>query len=298
MPGESRSHVAVGRFDELGQRVGVHLAPGAQLHVSPALARALEQVTRIVQQRSKEESDVDVILEHAHIAKRGIADAGGRTTVVHQLAHVGAALAHALERHGRERPKKITLPAQPEIDRRIAFDRSRKPENVTHDSGGFYCDAAGRRTAYNSREPDPMTLEIIMVPILAAALSANRTEDVSGIWDVVAKFSVTGGAGDGQSTDMKAVLELAQKGKALTGTFTPYEADGKTAQPPLPIADGRTAGATLTFTVKNAAGSSLKFALVLANGRLQGEATPNKDVAGGKLTIKVEATRRPGFLSK
>jgi hypothetical protein len=36
----------------------------------------------------------------------------------------------------------------------------------------------------------------------------------------------------------------------------------------------------------------LKFALVLANGHLQGEATPNKDVAGGKLTIKVDATRR------
>jgi hypothetical protein len=129
--------------------------------------------------------------------------------------------------------------------------------------------------------------------ILAAAISGSRADDVSGRWDVAAKFSVSGGPGDGQSTDMKAVLELTQKGRAVTGTFTPYAADGKSVQPTLSIANGRFDGTKLTFTVNDSGGRSLKFALALANGRLQGEATPNKDLdGGGKLTIKVDATRR------
>ena len=136
-------------------------------------------------------------------------------------------------------------------------------------------------------------IAMLVLPILTVAISGRAADDVSGVWDVAAKFSVTGGPGDGQSTDMKAVLTLTQKGSAVTGTFTPYEADGKTAQPSLPIANGRVSGAKVTFTVNNAAGSSLRFELVLTNGRLQGEATPNKEVGGGgKLTIKVDATRR------
>jgi hypothetical protein len=136
-------------------------------------------------------------------------------------------------------------------------------------------------------------LGMIIVPMLTVAISGSRAEDVTGLWDVAAKFSISGGPGDGQSTDMKAVLELTQKGSVLTGTFTPYEADGKTAQPALPIANGHIDGTRLTFTVNNDADNSLKFALALANGHLKGEAIPNKDVGGGgKLTIKVEATRR------
>ena len=134
---------------------------------------------------------------------------------------------------------------------------------------------------------------LCLVPMLAVAISGGRAEDVTGIWDVAAKFTITGGPGDGRSTDMKAVLELAQQGSTLTGTFTPYEADGKTAQRPMPIADGRIDGAKLTFTVRNGGDSSLKFALTLANGHLRGDATPSKEVGGGgKLTISVDATRR------
>jgi hypothetical protein len=136
-------------------------------------------------------------------------------------------------------------------------------------------------------------LGMIIVPILAVAISGSDAEDMTGIWEVAAKFSITGGLADGQSTDMKAVLELTQKGNVLTGTFTPYETDGKTAQPSLPITKGHIDGTKATFTVNNDADSSLKFALVLANGHLQGEAIPNKDVGGGgKLTIRVDATRR------
>ena len=58
------------------------------------------------------------------------------------------------------------------------------------------------------------------------------------------------------------------------------------------MTNGHIDGTRLTFTVNNDADSSLKLALVLANGHLQGEATSNKGVAGGKLTIKVDAMRR------
>ena len=92
---------------------------------------------------------------------------------------------------------------------------------------------------------------------------------------------------------MKATLQLAQKGTALSGTFVPCAEDGKTAQPAIPITDGRVSGSKVTFRVKQDAETSLAFALVLADDRLRGDATPSKDVnGGGKLTIKVDARRR------
>src|SRR4029453_6448538 len=99
---------------------------------------------------------------------------------------------------------------------------------------------------------------MIIVPMLAVAISGSRAGDVTGIWDVAAKFSITGGPGDGRSTDMKAVLQLRQKGNVLPGRFAPYEADGRTAQPSLPIDNGHVDGTKLTFTVNNDADSSLK----------------------------------------
>jgi hypothetical protein len=104
---------------------------------------------------------------------------------------------------------------------------------------------------------------------------------------------VTGGPGDGQSKDMKAVFELTQKGKALTGTFTPYAEDGETAQPSMPLVGGRVNGAKVTFSVKKDADTSLKFALVLSDGHLRGDGTPSREVnGGGTLTITIDAVRR------
>lgn len=134
---------------------------------------------------------------------------------------------------------------------------------------------------------------MLLAATLCAAISPGRADDVTGVWDVAAKFSITGGPGDGQSTDMKAVLELTQKGKSLTGTFTLYAEDRKTAQPSVPIVDGRVNGTKVSFRVKKDAQTSLDFALVFADGHLRGEATPTKEIrGGGKLTIKVDATRR------
>ena len=122
--------------------------------------------------------------------------------------------------------------------------------------------------------------------------SAGGAADMTGTWDINARFSIEGGPGDGQSTDMKAVLVLTEKDKRLTGTFTPYAADGKTTQPAMPIVDGLVDGAKVTFSVKQD-DRSLAFALALVNDQLRGDATPSKPVdGGGKLTITVAASRR------
>ena len=141
-----------------------------------------------------------------------------------------------------------------------------------------------------------MMLQLVLLsfalPLAALGSSARDADDVSGTWDVKARFSIVGGPGDGQSTEMKAVLVLAATNKTLTGKFTPYEADGKTPQPSLPIVEGRVDANTIAFTVKKD-DTSLAFKLTLADGQLRGEATPSKPVeGGGKLTITMIATRR------
>ena len=65
--------------------------------MAPAFARSLQQASRVFQQRTKEEADVDVILERVDVAKRGVVHARGRTSIVHQFAHVAATLPHAHE---------------------------------------------------------------------------------------------------------------------------------------------------------------------------------------------------------
>ena len=137
------------------------------------------------------------------------------------------------------------------------------------------------------------TAAMVFVPLLSVAAAPRRADDVTGTWDVAAKFSIVGGPADGQSHDMKAVLELAQKGKTLTGTFTPFAEDGKTKQPSMAIADGKVKGAKVTFCVKQNPETSLSFELTLVDRHLRGTATPSKDVGGGgKLTISVDATKR------
>ena len=134
---------------------------------------------------------------------------------------------------------------------------------------------------------------MLILPVLGAALAPGGAEDLTGTWDVAAKFSIVGGPGDGRTMDMKAEFHLVQSGTALSGTFVPYADDGKTPQPSLPLSDGLVIGTKVTFSVKQGADTSLTFTLVLADGHLRGDAVPSKDVTGGgKLTIKVDATRR------
>jgi DNA-binding MarR family transcriptional regulator len=87
---ESPPDVDVRRVDELGQGCGIHFTTRPELHMAPPLARSLQEARRVRKQRTKEETNVDVILERVDIAKRRVVDTGGRTSVVHQFAHVGA----------------------------------------------------------------------------------------------------------------------------------------------------------------------------------------------------------------
>jgi pimeloyl-ACP methyl ester carboxylesterase len=116
----------------LRERRGIHVAIGTEFHVAPALASSLQQPSRVFQQRAKEEADVDVILERVDIAKRAIADAGSRTSVVHQFAHVAATLPHACEPDFRERPQILPLRSEPGVDGRVVFHCCREAKYVVH----------------------------------------------------------------------------------------------------------------------------------------------------------------------
>jgi hypothetical protein len=62
--------------------------------VAPALAGSVQQSSRILQQRTKEEADVDVIFERVDVAERRVVDAGRRTTVVHSSRTGAAKIIH------------------------------------------------------------------------------------------------------------------------------------------------------------------------------------------------------------
>src|SRR5688572_14793776 len=120
---QSRPDVAVRRVNELGQRCSIGLTTRPELYMAPALARSLQQASRVLQQRTKEESDVDMISERINVGECRVVDAGCRTSVVHQLAHVAATLPHAHEPTFDEWPQVIALRAQPDINRGVVFDR-------------------------------------------------------------------------------------------------------------------------------------------------------------------------------
>src|SRR5215207_5122110 len=128
-PAESCPDVDVRRVDEPRQGGGVCGTTGPELHVAPALARSLQQAGGVLQQRTKEEADVDVILVRDDVAERRVADASGRTSVVDQFAHVAATFAHAYEPGLCERPQIIALRAQPGVDRRVALHCRREAKD-------------------------------------------------------------------------------------------------------------------------------------------------------------------------
>lgn len=98
--------------------------------MAPALAGSLEQASGVLQQGTKEEADVDVILERIDVAKRRVGNAGGRTSVVHQFAHVTATSPHAREPGIYEWPQLTLLCAQPGVDRGVPFHRRGKAKDV------------------------------------------------------------------------------------------------------------------------------------------------------------------------
>jgi hypothetical protein len=71
------------------------------------------------------------------VAERRVVDAGRRTSVVHQLAHVAATLPHAHEPAFDERPQFIALRAQPDINRGVVFHRRWEAKDVVHRSSSI-----------------------------------------------------------------------------------------------------------------------------------------------------------------
>jgi hypothetical protein len=138
--------------DELGKSGGVNLTTRPQLHMAPALARSLQQASRVPQQRTEEEADVDVIFERVDVAKRRVVDAGGRTSVVHQLAHIAAALPHAREPRFHEGTQVIALRTQPAIDRRIVFYRRWEAQDVIHEGSAGSRPSIPLRAGARARE--------------------------------------------------------------------------------------------------------------------------------------------------
>ena len=96
---------------------------GGELHVPPTPTRALEEVGRVCQQGAKEKADVDVFAEDVDVSKRGVTDARGWMSVVHELAHVIATAAHAVEPRDRKRAQVVALRVQPRIDRGVVLHR-------------------------------------------------------------------------------------------------------------------------------------------------------------------------------
>lgn len=132
MRAKASPDVDVCRIDELRQGGGIERLTGPQFHVAPAFAGPLEQPSRVGQQHPKEEADVDVIAERVHVSKCGIADAGGRAAVVHQLADVVSALPHPREPRFDQRPEIVTLGAQPGVDRGRVRHGRRQAKDVIH----------------------------------------------------------------------------------------------------------------------------------------------------------------------
>src|SRR6478752_9401136 len=69
---EPHPDVAVRCVDEPRQRCSIDLTTRPEFHVATALARSLEQASGVRQQRTKEKSDVDVILERVDVAERSV----------------------------------------------------------------------------------------------------------------------------------------------------------------------------------------------------------------------------------
>src|SRR5690348_17387173 len=94
---EALLDVVVGGHDQVAQSLDVQFLAGAQLHVPHVLASAFQQAGRVREHCATEEADVRMRLESVDISKRRIRHTSDRTSVVQELADIGAAPAHALK---------------------------------------------------------------------------------------------------------------------------------------------------------------------------------------------------------
>jgi hypothetical protein len=123
-------------------------------------------------------------------------------------------------------------------------------------------------------------MKTILLFVLMTALAgvALADTDVTGKWS--GSFNATGPNGETKETG--AVFMLKQNGADITGTVGPTEEDQ------LPIQKGKIEGDKITLETDHD-GHTMTFSLVLASGRIKGEAQMSRD--GQTMKAKIDVTR-------
>ena len=119
---------------------------------------------------------------------------------------------------------------------------------------------------------------VILVAFVCSSAGAGaQGTDVSGKWTGTLTVS------DGQQRADSAFMAFTQKGTDLTGSVGPREDRLR------PITNGKVEGNRITFDVAGDGGPQLKFALTLAEGRLKGQASGDRN--GQPTTAVVDVGR-------
>ena len=120
----------------------------------------------------------------------------------------------------------------------------------------------------------------LVLAVLAPSVALAQTASFTGKWEGTFTMQRPDGT-EGNSNDI--VLNLTQKGKALTGTGGPTEQQW-------PIEKGAVDAGKATFQIQQPDGPLFKFSLSIVKGRLQGDMTGERDgVVRGK--AKVDAAK-------
>ncbi len=124
------------------------------------------------------------------------------------------------------------------------------------------------------------TLAALAILVMTAAPTQAQTAGLTGKWN----GTMTRTAPDGRTQSIDLILDLAQKGKVLTGTV------GPNAERQWAIEKGAVNGAKVTFQVQQPEGPLRTFTLTLVEGRLKGDMTA--ELNGQSFEAKVDAGRR------
>ena len=120
----------------------------------------------------------------------------------------------------------------------------------------------------------------LLLAVLAPAVAAQTAANFTGKWE--GTFILTRPDGT-EGNPQSIVLNLTQKGKALTGTTGPADQQWE-------IAKGAVNDGKATFEVQQPNGPLFKFTLSIVKGRLQGEMAGERDgVVRGR--AKVDAAK-------
>jgi hypothetical protein len=118
---------------------------------------------------------------------------------------------------------------------------------------------------------------VLFTLVFGSVIAAAQATDLSGKWIGSLTISM-----NGQQRNDTAFMVLTQQGTVLTGTVGPREDRQR------PIANGKVEGTKVTFETDDE-GPVLRFALTLAEGRLKGQASGDRD--GQVMTATVDVGR-------